>query len=249
MSIPSIWFEEMQVRHTEVGPDGALSLKSFFDYMQLAAGNHADQLGVGIMRLHEHKMLWVLSRIKLKITRCPRVGDLVRIKTYPSGFQKLFATRQFELTMGDGLPVATASSFWLTLDSETFRPQNPAVKHGDHIPQNPEEPVFFHDVGKLKDLELLDPISFTARQSNMDVNQHLNNSFYPALAEDWLAAFHHHFVRITEIQVNFNSDLKLGGTVSFGGKAEHGQFAVSGHNPDGKNVFQSEGTFCLSSES
>ena len=37
-----VWYEELQVRHTEIGPDGLLSVKSFFDYMQLAAGKHAE---------------------------------------------------------------------------------------------------------------------------------------------------------------------------------------------------------------
>ncbi len=238
-----VWYEELQVRHTEIGPDGLLSVKSFFDYMQLAAGNHADHLGVGIFHLHEKNMLWVLSRIRLLIQRSPGLGETVRIKTYPSGFQRLFATRQFELTTPGGEQLATASSFWLTLNAATFRPQNPAVVHGNSLPLNEKEARFFPELEKIPVTEPEYPLELTVRPSQMDVNQHLNNSFYASMTEDWINSRLAALVRIREIQINFNVDLKRNESVLYGGQINGHSFLVEGRDGKGHNVFQSTGTF------
>lgn len=243
MDVQNIWHEELQVRYTEIGPDGTLSIKSFFDYMQYAAGNHADNLGVGIFHLYEKNLLWVLSRIKLSILRFPHQGETVKVKTYPSGFKKLFVTRQFYLTGTDGDPIAHASSCWLVLNAQTFRPQNPAVIYIDYLPMNEAEEVFFPEIGKIAPAELEDPLPFVVRQSQMDINRHLNNSFYPSMAEDWISVKRNELVRIREIQINFNADLKMNDSASYAGHLQGNSFHVEGTSPDGRNIFQSIGIF------
>ena len=72
-----IWHDLQTVRHHACGPDGTLKLHVLFDYLQDAAAQHADHLGVGIRFLAEHRMLWVLSRIRLRILRLPAIGETV----------------------------------------------------------------------------------------------------------------------------------------------------------------------------
>ena len=90
--------ETFRVRCRETDRNGLLKLSSWFDFLQEAAANHAAQLGVGLEALSERGLLWVLSRLHLSIRRYPAIGESVTVETWPNGFRRLFAHRQFRLT-------------------------------------------------------------------------------------------------------------------------------------------------------
>ena len=68
MNALPVWNEDFTVRHTEVSREGNLRIDTFFDYMQEAAANHAANLGCGLADLEKHGMMWVLSRLRLRIS-------------------------------------------------------------------------------------------------------------------------------------------------------------------------------------
>ena len=84
------------VRLNDIGVDGRMRSWVVFDLLQDAAGRHADQLGLGLKQLRESDLSWVLSRIRVKMQDFPEYGETLKIITYPSGFDRLFAYRQFE---------------------------------------------------------------------------------------------------------------------------------------------------------
>ena len=111
--------ETFRVRCRETDRNGMLKLSSWFDFLQEAAANHAARLGVGLEALSERGLLWVLSRLHLSICRYPAIGEPGTVETWPNGFRRLFAHRQFRLTGEDGGELAVASSAWLLLSAET----------------------------------------------------------------------------------------------------------------------------------
>ena len=179
MNALPVWNEDFTVRHTEVSREGNLRIDTFFDYMQEAAANHAANLGCGLADLEKHGMMWVLSRLRLRIFRTPGIGERITVTTWPSGVDKLFATREFILTIGDE-QIAAGSSFWLLLDRARMRPLRVLESLPIPLPDNSGRERVFTDLPKLPRRECSDPLPLTVTESQIDVNRHMNNARYIA---------------------------------------------------------------------
>ena len=238
------------VRLNDISVDSKLRSWVLFDYLQDAAGRHADALGLGLKQLRQSSLSWVLSRIRFKMEAFPEYGDTVRIVTYPSGFDRLFAYRQFELSSAEtGKFFGVAGSAWLTLNPENFRPVSPA-KHLTGLPQwEYEGDIHFQGETLAKisaqEAETEFPVSRKISSTMIDYNRHLNNAYYAMFTEDWLGRKTNSLVRMTELQVNFNASTGFDEELVCSGKTgENGAFYVEGiHAATGKNSFQAQGVF------
>lgn len=176
-----IYRENIRVRHREADRNGRLKLLSWFDFLQEAAANHAARLGVGLNALTERDQLWVLSRLKLEIRRSPQIGEELTVETYPSGVNRLFFTREFQVFDKSGEVIARASSAWLLLSAAKLRPLRPDQLPCP-LPDNSDLPVHFRLDEKLPgDDALAEEFSVPVRFSMEDVNGHLNNAEYAGL--------------------------------------------------------------------
>ena len=119
---PGVFAQSFQVRLFETDAPGALSPGRLCDYLQEAAGNHAAALGVSVADLMQRGLTWVLSRLRLRVERLPGAGETVSVRTWPTGAEKLFALRDFQLLDGDGCCIASAVSAWLIIDTAGRRP-------------------------------------------------------------------------------------------------------------------------------
>ena len=235
------------VRLNDISIDGKVRSWVIFDYLQDAAGKHADQLGLGLKQLRKSDLSWVLSRIRVRMESFPEYGDTVQVATYPSGFDRLFAYRQFVLSSAQtGKIFGVAGSAWLTLNPENFRPVSPA-KYLTGLPQwEFEGDIYFQgdSLGKLPppEVELATPVQQRVSTALVDYNNHLNNAFYAMFTEDWLGVRQNGLVRMSEIQVNFNASTPFGSSLTCSGHLEEdGSFYVAGVQPEGKNAFQAAG--------
>jgi acyl-ACP thioesterase len=107
------------------------------DYLQEAAGHHAAELGVSMQALLEEGRAWVLAHLRLDVDRLPRWEEDVVVETWPSGLDRLYATREFILYAGgreEGAgketeasreEIARGTSAWLVIDAERRRPLRP----------------------------------------------------------------------------------------------------------------------------
>lgn len=241
---------EYPVRLNDIAADAKMRSWVVFDYLQDAAGRHADELGLGLKQLKESDLSWVLSRIRLKMEDFPEYGDVLKITTYPSGFDRLFAYRQFVLTSAlTGKFFGVAGSAWLTLNPGNFRPVSPA-KHLTGLPQwEFEGETYFQGdslaritpPGDLTDNTMTDERISTAM---IDYNRHLNNAFYAMFTEDFLGCRTSSLVRMSELQINFNASTTFGDHLLCRGMLESsgGAFYVEGtQQSSGKNAFQAQG--------
>ena len=235
------------VRLNDISVDAKMRSWSVFNYLQDAASCHADHLGVGLKQLRDSDLSWVLSRIRVRMDEFPEYGDTLRISTYPSGFSRIFAYRQFVLTSAEsGKFFGVAGSAWLTLNPANFRPISPA-KHFTGLPQWEFEGETFFQEETLDKLsapaeELTTPVEQRISAGQIDYNRHLNNAFYAMFTEDWLGEKCGSLVRMKELQLNFNQTTPFGEKlICSGALDENGDFYVEGlQNSSGKNAFQAD---------
>ncbi len=230
------------VRYSEAGRDGVLKLRPFFDYAQEVAAVHAEELGVGMKYLREHRLAWMLSRIKFSFVGAwPHFGDRISVETYPQGFERLFALREFIFMDESGSVWATGSSQWILVDLARLRPVSPAAALDVVLPDNHLRERFFTELDKF-------PIpdepeirwSVSVRESGIDVNAHLNNAEYAGWVHDFLASNGRCATDLQTLQVNFLHGVTANATVACYGTADSDRFACGGLS-ENQPVFQAEG--------
>jgi len=172
--------KDYKVHVYETGPDGKLNLYSLFNYLQDIASDHAVKLGFGRDALMKDNRFWVLSRMYAVITEWPLWGDIIVVKTWPNGTDKLFALRNYDVNFPDGRHIASATSSWLILDRTTKKVQRP-----DSI-LTQYNPNLHSDNSPIRYASKLEPASedghishgFRIKVSDLDVNLHTNNVRY-----------------------------------------------------------------------
>ena len=228
-----IYRTEKTIQHHECGADAALKLKDMLDYLQDVAGHHADELGVGLNNFG-HKMLWVLSRLRVAVDDELTVGTPFTLETYPTGTNLLFAVRQYAMKSGDKT-LLRGTSYWLLLDAETFRPLKPL----DHLPpliRDTEDGLqYFRDLGKIQKTEVAERRPYKIGWSDIDEVGHLNNAVYGRFIYDAVGEITGGTQRIREFQINYNHQVLNGETVFCGGaRRDDGWIYVDGLSEDGK---------------
>ena len=219
--------ETLLVRHHSVDAKGRLKVAALCDFFQDAAARHADQIGVGWRFLAGHALVWVLSRLQVEVFRYPEVDETVEVTTYPSGFQRLFAMREFTVTDSGGAVAARATSAWLLLEREGFRP----CRASDLIGISDDTvvsklPRHFPPPGKLRAPDDASPaarLESRVLPSEIDLNCHFNNAMYAARMSDVLGGASPRL-----FQLNFQRSVAAGETVEYLAWREGEGFTVSG---------------------
>ncbi|MGE4301750.1 MAG: acyl-[acyl-carrier-protein] thioesterase [Victivallaceae bacterium] len=245
--VKNVWRQWFSPRHSEVDRNGRVKLRAVFDYLQEAAALHAENLGCGMRFLLDNNKMWVLSRLHFSLARPLLLSEELTVETYPLGFSKLFAIREFRIVDAAGGEVLRGTSLWLLLAADTMRPLRPEANLSAPLPDNSGLPEFFPEPGKLTPPEEVNPGSpsagFEVTDARIDLNDHLNNAEYAAMVHDALAANLGESPLVREIQVNFLAASKLGERIAVSAAAvPDGRFFAAGFSPDGQAKFHASGT-------
>ena len=207
-----IWTEEVRIRASDVTPNGTASVLSLVTYFQEAAGRHAAALGVSMEDLLAEGRAWVLARFRMEVTRLPRWADEIQLETWPSGLDRVYATREFVLRDAEG-PIAEGTSAWLVIDTERRRPLRPPSALYDI--ETPDRPAPL-DAG-LDDLSAPARAdrerTFGVRYHDLDLNRHVNNVRYLEWALETLPAEVLETRLCTGVALQFEAETTLGDPV------------------------------------
>jgi len=177
MQTENLYTTEYQVRSYEVDSRGLARPLTLLNYLQDAAGEHAARLGVSVLALLKNNLTWVLSRYHIHFHKFVPVHSVLTLKTWPSAKEGRFALRDFALTDSSGAPVVSATSSWMLINLKTRRP----VRIDEFLPDLPTLPKrVIHDT--FTSLPIPDDFNcelpFRVRHSDLDINQHVNNTVY-----------------------------------------------------------------------
>ena len=199
----NIWHQNFSIRSYEVDCHSRLSIVSVFNFMQEAASQHADALGVSIQQLLSENYTWLLSRLKIKMNAYPAWNDRIIINTWPSGVRRLFALRDFEMKDHNNLIFGTALSAWLVLDTVKKRPVR-ISSFVDRLKPVEGDHVLPDQLDKLPAFEThTHERIFQVRYGDLDINQHVNNASYVEWMLEGMPAEIHDGLGLVELEINF----------------------------------------------
>lgn len=231
----AIFTRDFTVRYSEVNKFGKLKLHSLFDYLQQIAAEHANYLGFGMHDLYHKGMIWVLSKMSIKITGSFSPEQQITACTYPSGVERIFFRREFEISDKNTNEVlAQVSSFWLLLDAEKLRPLRRDVLQDVRL-ENPDLPVFIQKfpspAADFSDMQ--EVFTSQVKFSQMDINQHLNNAQYANWIEDAIYEKLQKDFTFQEINIAFLQAQKYPDRITAAMELkDSGEFFISGENKE-----------------
>jgi medium-chain acyl-[acyl-carrier-protein] hydrolase len=206
-----IWQEGFRIRADEMDRRGRLSPLALFNYLQEAAGRHAEHLGVGVRQLLAQKQNWMLSRFFIQIHAYPRYGDKIAVHTWPRGTDRFFALRDFLVVDGKQEIIARASSCWLLINLEARR----IMRLGTML-----DKFSVNRRAVEKNLQKLPPPliheaqqEFRVRLSDIDVNQHANSVAYLEWMLETVPVSTQDSQVLTSLEVNFQAEARFDETV------------------------------------
>jgi acyl-ACP thioesterase len=220
---PPEWQTEQEICSYDVDPHRTVRLPALCRFMQEAAFHHAEQLGLGRTFLTEEKLGWVLSRQRIAVGRLPKWGEQVSIRTWPSGRDKLFFYRDFEITDGAGARILAASNAWTLIEMETHGRAHPGRYLTVEIPEMPG--VFDSKLRRLRSVDGAVADSVAVTYGDLDVNGHVNNVRYIEWILNSLPQSFHEAHCLQALELNFLAEAVYGQTVLVGStESRPGQF-------------------------
>ena len=196
-----------QVRYSECGQDGRLSIPALVNYFQDCAVAHSLSVKRGPEIWHKEKRGWVILSWQIIVEEYPALNEEITVSTIPYSFHGAEGDRNFTIKNKDGKVVSYANSIWAFFNYEKQRPVRipqaeidayemdepyPMEKGPRHISLPTEG---FSEKRKNK-----------IRQTNIDTNGHVNNEEYILLALAHVKSKN----AIRELRVQYIRQAKLG---------------------------------------
>lgn len=199
---------ENKIRFSETADREKLSVGNIIDYMQDCTNYHSESLGVGIKYQLQTGRAWILNSWQIRINGDIRLGDTVRTTTWPCGFDKVFGYRNF--TMANAAKpeelLVEAESTWIIMDVNKGR----IAKIGQEDKEMYLcEPSLSEDLKKTKILpgaEYTKQTAYIVRRYQLDINGHMNNSWYVKIAEEYVPQDR----KIIFVRVEYKKSARLG---------------------------------------
>jgi acyl-ACP thioesterase len=184
-----VWQETFPVRFGAIDKSDRMTLNAMFQFFQEAAISHAENLCVGREDMARTGQVWILSRISVLADRRPKYGEMITVRSWPRGGEKLFAIRDFDIRDKDDIPAVSARSAWIIVDIEKRRPLRPQSVM-DKLPQNEGLQALPPEAGGAAALAQRDNLRKAAERkalyTDVDYNGHVNNVRYVQWIEDTL---------------------------------------------------------------
>ena len=218
--------------------------QAFMSDAQEIAHNHATAIGFGYKDMIDLNIAWVLSRLKVRYLRAPQWDEEVTLTTWHKGRDGIFSLRDFlihDTKSGELLVEATSS--WLIIDLTTRR-----MMRADHaLGEKGLRTTFEQDAIAEQCQKISVPKepapefcrTVKVMYSDIDLNNHTNNTRYMLWAIDSLPVEILQNREIDEFQINFNMESKLSDEITINTCAvDSDTFYVEGISQTGKNIFQ-----------
>lgn len=230
-----VWQDEYTLRAGDFDRFDRIKLSAVLDLFQDAAGRHAEELGVGFADMFSRELLWVLTRIKLKILAQPVRYQKIIVKTWPLAPNRLNYRREYCIEDTNGKKLIAGSSEWVIINSSTRH----FVSVSNLYPFTDgfcEDIMFEGKLGKLHDFES-DSLKYTAAVgfSELDVNGHVNNIKYADYSMDAINPEIENIVE--EFQIDYRKEVMQGETLNIYCKNDGDAILAKGQNGNGNTMF------------
>ncbi len=200
---------DLRVRYSEVDWKQDMKFTSLLNYFQDCCTFQSEDLGVGIEFFGAEQAAWVLLSWHVVVERTPKMGETIRICTWPYDFGGFYGYRNFTMEDKDGTVIAYANSMWVFMDMATGRPKKimpefvEKYQLGEKYPMEPMP----RKMKRPEDAKQME--AFVVHRSQIDTNHHVNNEKYIEMAQEYLP----HDFTIRQMRAEYRKSAVLGDNI------------------------------------
>lgn len=233
-----VFSSEFKISSFDLNPRGEARLTSMASFFQEMAYHHANALGLGYADMKSRKLIWVLSRMRIQMDRYPLWNERIKLETWPSGAEKLFALRDFRVRDSHGTPMGRASTAWLILDQDSHRLMRPKEIMEQFKVIIHDVQVFDRGLDRISLKGELGPLSdHLVTYSDLDIVGHVNNVRYMEWCIDADTTAENVHREICDFEINFNHEALMGDHILISGFRSAGESFFRGmREEDGKDI-------------
>ena len=204
-----VWTESYKVTSFLINLRGQAGLYSILNFIQDVGWQHAIHLEVELKK----DQGWVFTRQNLMMTDWPSRNEIVTLKTWlraptPIGF----LMRDYEIFVGDR-KIGECTSAFTVMDMKLrkmaqvdWTPYAQIWRHDGYLQSNPEKIIIEKDT--------IDLAQFEVRNSDIDTNNHVNNTKYAqwildSVPIETLRAG----IDLHQYEINFLAETKMGDVI------------------------------------
>ena len=169
----SVFSKDWEINFTQCTPNGYLKYTDLCNLLQLTAAAHSELGGISFSDMQEFDQAWVLSRMRVEISKLPKWKDTVTIKTWINTLENSRSVRALEVYV-NGIKIVGSETFWAVINTEKRRPEALALPFGhfeifpEHkateksfskIYLNNDKNEVFHKVVVLSDLDIVNHVN------------------------------------------------------------------------------------------
>ena len=230
-----LWQKEYTLRAGDFDKFDRIKPSAVLDLFQDAAGQHAEEIGVGFDDMMAREYLWVLTRVKFKILSAPRRYHTVTVKTWPLAPNRLNYRREYCIEDENGQKFIIGSSEWVIIDSKERKfisdPDLYSFSDGFH-----DEVMFEGKLSKVRDFETAGA-AYTVNIgfSELDVNGHVNNTKYANYVIDAINPKKDDVLE--SFQIDYRKEVMQDTQLNICSVADGNVISTKGLNPDGDVMF------------
>lgn len=200
---------EMEVPYYFVNFTGDIRLSALVDMMLLTSEKQLHQADADSSEMVKNNGLgWVVVQYHMDIKQMPKLGQKLKISTQATSYNKYFFYRDFWVEDEDGNKIVTAQSAFVLIDIKERKIVGAADRLEDKF--GAEEVNKIERFNRVKvpedhDFEQAQHIGYY----NIDVNKHVNNSYYfdwmvDTLDMDYIADHH-----IKSMDIKYDKELNM----------------------------------------
>jgi acyl-ACP thioesterase len=210
---PKSSISEFQINSLLVNPMGRLGLYGTLNAIQETSWTHAEAMGFGMADMERQGIYWVLTRQTLQMKIWPSFGKKLSVETWLRPPDGAFVMRDFLLRdAATQEEIGKCTTTWLALDRATSKilpAQN--LRPWEEICDTRSTGLIADKIPVQGQYEKL--AKFRVRNSDLDINQHVNNTKYSQWILDAIPYELHKTLKLTEYSVNFLAETHLGDKV------------------------------------
>jgi len=244
-----IYRKKFKVQGSEADFKQNLKLSSLFHYLASASTEHAEIIGVGRNVVQSYGAIWVALRVKVEIKRYPKWNENITVETWPEQPNKFDFHRNYIFYDKDDNIIAKALNVWVLIDQESRKLKKSSLISSEFPPLDfpllNREKVLNCELGKIKSSGNLHKVyEKTVGYSDIDMNEHLNNSKYVDYIMDCFSVEQHKKYFVKSIEVNYVREALPGDSIvlySDSSDFEQDIIYIEGINKENNlNIFKSQ---------
>ena len=197
---------DSRVRFSEIGEDKRLTLDSILNYFQDSSTFHSEDIGNGMEVVESLQRVWVLSSWQIVVNEYPKIGEHIKLGTWPYDFNRFLGGRNFIMYGDDGRVLAYANSLWTYLNSENGRPARVDDRILELYTLEPKYDMDYADRKIALPEEMTAQNAFPVEVYHLDTNHHVNNGQYVKMAGAYLP----HDFEIAQMRAEYKKSAVLG---------------------------------------